>query len=177
MASLAEPPPRYLHFSAAIDHQLYLWGGNFGREGESELPRTLHIFLSDTEEWRKTETTGVPFISPVRDGACTSEGHLLFYYGGQSAGHDYNGCLYQLNSKLLVRSALSSISDNHAPMPKRGCGIVYQAAVGIVLFGGYGPRPTGPTQPGAQYEYYVGDEVVTNELHIFNLQEGEGYVM
>jgi hypothetical protein len=45
----------------------------------------------------------------------------------------------------------------------------------LVLFGGYG-HPTGPTQPGAEFvkdDRYTDDAGWTNELHTFDLKEGE----
>lgn len=59
-------------------------------------------------------------------------------------------------------------------MPKYGCGMV-QYDGSLYVFGGYGrPRP-GPTQPGAQFvEQHLSVAGWTNELHVFNLSEGEG---
>ena len=45
----------------------------------------------------------------------------------------------------------------------------------LVLFGGYG-IPSGPTQPGAQFvknTQYTSGSGWTNELHVFDLEEGE----
>ena len=58
-------------------------------------------------------------------------------------------------------------------MPKRGCGIVFVDGR-LWLFGGYGKLPSGPTQQlGAQYQE-EGGMVYTNELHLYDLSEGEG---
>ena len=46
----------------------------------------------------------------------------------------------------------------------------------LILFGGYG-YPSGPTQPGAEFKKdskFTGGAGWTNELHTFDLKEGEG---
>ena len=46
----------------------------------------------------------------------------------------------------------------------------------LLLFGGYG-YPSGPTQTGAKFikdSNYSGGSGWTNELHLFDLKEGEG---
>ncbi len=59
-------------------------------------------------------------------------------------------------------------------MRKTGCGMVaYKSS--LVLFGGYGV-PSGPTPPGAEFAQntrYTDGRGWTNELHTFDLEEGE----
>ena len=63
------------------------------------------------------------------------------------------------------------ISREGSPMKKAGCGmVVYDSK--IVLFGGYG-EPSGHIQPGAKFKKGRSSKGRTNELHTFNLKEGE----
>ena len=60
-------------------------------------------------------------------------------------------------------------------MRKSGCGMVSYLDK-LILFGGYG-IPSGPTQPGAQFiknSKYTDGRGWTNELHMFDVQKGEG---
>jgi len=59
-------------------------------------------------------------------------------------------------------------------MRKAGCGMVPYGQDRLALFGGAG-IPTGPTQPGATFTKdtnSTGGEGRSNELHIFNINEG-----
>ncbi len=59
-------------------------------------------------------------------------------------------------------------NPDDGPMKKLGCGMVpYKKR--LVIFGGYGEDPTHP-QPGASYQGRR-----SNELHVFDLVEGECY--
>ena len=62
--------------------------------------------------------------------------------------------------------------DDH-PIPKRGCGMAFFDGR-LWLFGGHGKLSSGPTQPGAEYVATGDDSVWTNELHVYDLSEGEG---
>ena len=90
-------------------------------------------------------------------------------YGGND-GLDYQGCLYQLDIKSRKWQQLSS----GGPMKKYGCRMIAYGKT-LVVFGGYG-IPSGPVQPGAQFiknNEYTDGQGWTNELHIFDLEEGE----
>ncbi len=57
-------------------------------------------------------------------------------------------------------------------MKKRGCGmVVYEGKV--VVLGGIGPRPPGPIPPGVEFVESSTGRIFTNELHTFDLEEGE----
>ena len=142
--------------------------------GEREVPGTLHVFSCDAEQWRETATTGVHPPPGLHSAASSIQNPLLFLFGGLDGEGRNSNVLYQLDSRELKWRQLSSASAPGAPLAKVGCGMVYHAATDcLVVFGGRGDPPTGPAQPGAQYEDYLGD-VLTNKLHLFQLQEGEG---
>ena len=61
---------------------------------------------------------------------------------------------------------MSSNNPEEGPVKKYGCGMVsYHRS--LIIFGGRGDAPTQP-QPGASYS-----DGWTNELHTFDLLEGE----
>ena len=169
----AEPPPRWFHFSAGVERQLCVYGGQLGG-GESELPTTVHAFSFKSEEWKEAATTARIHPPPnLRDGACTSTDSHVFIHGGYD-GRLYYNSLYQLDCRDLKWTKLSSAGDQGAPMAKDGHRMVYHAQTdSLLVFGGYGPQPTGPTQPGAEYQVDRYGGVHTNELHMFHLQEGK----
>ena len=84
-------------------------------------------------------------------------------FTGETDGREKQCSLYQLDVRSMACKQLSSAG----PSRKTGCGMVTYGKT-LVLFGGRG-SPSGPTQPGAQW-----DGGCTNELHTFELEEGEG---
>ena len=158
-----EPPPRYAHYSAAVGGQLYVVGGDTEGSSKVEIAR-VHCFNQCRETWQTRATTGDP-PPGIHRGACTTTGHHLYVYGGFNGLHPHDS-LHQLDMDTLEWSQLPS-----GPMKKYGCGMVsYEGQ--LILFGGYGIL-SGPTQPGAQFERFTTNSGYTNELHSFNLEEGE----
>ena len=110
----------------------------------------------------------------LREGACASSPHSphhIYLYGGYCEGI-HQGSLYRLSLQDLQWTELSSKGDR-SPMPKYGCGMV-QYDGSLCVFGGYGRPPLGPTQPGAEFVKGKDGAGWTNELHVFDLSEGEG---
>ena len=169
-SSLSEPSPRYSHYSAAVGGQLYVWGGHTKdfSKGNSELAVSVHSFNQYLETWQTRATTG-KHPPALYSGSCTTSGHHLYLYGGVD-GQLYHDSLYQLDTDSLEWSQLPN-----GPMRKSGSGMVsYEDK--LILFGGYGP-PSGPTQPGAQFikkGRFTESRGWTNELHMFDVQKGEG---
>ena len=166
----AKPPsPRWGHFSAAVGDQLYVWGGkteNFHSE-ENTLSSVLHSFHQVLESWERCECSGLPPPALFRSACISAEGHL-YQYGGYNES-EYQGNLYQLDTKS---KEWKQLSNGGGPMRKDGCGMVAYGKK-LVLFGGYGV-PSGPIQPGALFFNNPPDtgRGWTNELHIFDLEEG-----
>ena len=162
---MAEPPPGYSHFSAPIDNKLYLWGG-YNRKDTSIVSH----FDPDAEVWGNDTCEG-PHPPGISDGATASAGHHLYTYGGYNGAHDVQGTLHQLDIESWIWKLVTS---GRGPMMKAGCGMITYGSK-ILLFGGYG-TPSAPTQPGAKF---IKDPTNskglgwTNEVHIFDLQEGE----
>ena len=143
---MAQPSPRNLHFSAAIVDKLYVWGGL----GKSVVTSIVHHYDPDSKTWT-TNTCEGPHPPGIHSGSCASAGHHLYTYGGEDEGWNYQGTLHLLDTRSRRWKLISS---EGSPMKKAGCGmIIYDSK--IVLFGGHGNS---------------GD---TNELHTFNLKEGE----
>ena len=60
-------------------------------------------------------------------------------------------------------------------MRKEGCAAVTSGEY-LLLYGGCG-KPSGPTQPGADYKLSFGGSYLTNECHLWHLREGEQELM
>ncbi len=168
MASPAptEPSPRRSHFSAPIGRRFWLYGGI---PREHELPTLLHHFNVDGEIWEEVISTGEHPPPNLHSGCSTSSHHHVYLYGGHD-GARYHNSLLQYDDYQMKWTQLAGDSAQ-SPMAKQGCGMVHFQNK-LCLFGGWGRQPTGPTQPGAKYEDYVHGDVVTNELHMFDLREG-----
>ena len=146
---MAQPSPRSRHFSAAVVDKLYVWGGD-GGYGKSVVTSIVHHYDPDSETWN-TNTCEGPHPPGIRDGACASAGHHLYTYGGLDKRGNRQGTLHLLDTRSRRWKLISS---EGGPMKKSGCGmIIYDSK--IVLFGG------------------IGKSGRTNELHTFNLKEGE----
>ena len=171
-----EPSPRSSTFTAPVDGKLYLYGGKTDDfdERKKRPESNIEIFDPKLETWRHVTTKGHP-PPLLYNGACASFGHHLYIHGGLDRS-SYHNSLYQLDTRTLTWTDLSS-SDilGGPPRKKTGCKIVCYGQK-LVLFGGRCDT-TGPTQPGAGY---VSDEfglMYTNELHTFDLNEGEGVLI
>ena len=146
---MAQPSPRYAHFSAAVGDKLYVWGGEGGLGG-SEVTSIVHHYDPDSETWN-TNTCEGPHPPGIRSGACASAGHHLYTYGGWDKEMNEQGTLHLLDTRSRRWKLISS---EGGPMRKTGSRmIVYDSK--IVVFGGDGNSGS------------------TNELHTFNLKEGE----
>ena len=189
----SEPPGRAWHCSAAVDREVFIYGGF----GESEEDTQLFSFSADAERWndRIIFPAQSPCIADEYGCAFTSAGHLMYFYGKHSYQDYYPGCLYQLDTKTLDWTLLSQVPPGGGgdyPIHKSGCRMVHYDDK-LWLFGGIGRPPTGlkdgdptrttfgrdyrrpkqpdsngPLQPGADYSGGF-----TNELHMFDLKEGE----
>ena len=144
-----EPSSRRLHISAPIRDKLYVWGG-YGGLGKSVVTSIVHHYDPDSETWNINTCEG-PHPPGIHDGACASASHHLYTYGGWDERGNVQGTLHLLDT---MSRRWKLISNEGGPMRKRGSRmIVYDSK--IVLFGG------------------SGDSGNTNELHTFNLKEGE----
>ena len=95
---LYEPSPRYAHYAAEVNGQLYFYSGRTVRyTAEKEKLQSLVEVLDPlTETWTQKTTEGD--IPPrVYHGACTSTGQDLFTFGG-SDGKLWYGDLYSFKT-------------------------------------------------------------------------------
>ena len=162
-----EPLPRVNHFAALAEERLFVWGGRTEdfRKRKAELESSVEIFNIYLESWDKIVTKESP-PPGLYSGSCASSGQYIYTYGGWN-GLARQGTLNCLDTRSYSWKQLSP-HTNGGPMKKTGCRMVFYQAK-IVLFGGYvGDSPTGHTQPGATYK-----DGWTNELHVFDLNEGE----
>ena len=167
---LYEPSPRYAHYAAEVNGQLYFYSGRTVRyTAEKEKLQSLVEVLDPlTETWTQKTTEGD--IPPgMFNGACTSTGQDLFTFGGRD-GKLWYGDLYRLKptQNSLRWTRLTSV------VKKAGCGMVCFSSKHLLLFAGYGPPPT-DIQPGAVFTRdtrYTDGRGWTNELHLFDLDTG-----
>ena len=167
---LYEPSPRFGHYAAAVDGQLYFYSGRTVRyTAEKEKLQSLVEVLDPlTETWTQKTTEGD--IPPgMYHGACTSTGQDLFTFGGFD-GELWYGDVYRLKptQNSLRWTRLTSVAK------KAGCGMVCFNSKHLLLFAGYGPPPT-DIQPGAVFTRNTRFTDVcgwTNELHLFDLDTG-----
>ena len=179
-ASFSEPTPRWGSFSAPIGGQLFLRGGftkNFDKD-KSSLLSTVNCFDVYSETWRERPVEGAP-PPGIYNGASASSGQCLYMFGGYD-GSAWHNSLHQLDtsSATLNWTQLSTPDSSSGPMKKSNCGMI---AIGnrLVVFGGYG-SPCGPTQPGAEFvknDRYTDGRGWSNELHVFDVMEGEHEVV
>ena len=171
-----EPSPRYSHYSALVEEKFCVLGGrtkDFLKE-KSQLTSSVHSFDPYLEFFDVNKSSGVP-PPGVYGGACASAGHHVYLHGGHDGsryqGSLHQGSLHQLDTRSWTWKQLSSAGH----IRKCGCGMVAHDSK-LVLFGGYG-FPSGPTQPGAEFikdSRFTGGMGWTNEVHTFDLKEGEG---
>ena len=152
---MAEPSPRYHHFSGPVEGKLYVWGGD--GYGKSVVMSIVHHYDPDSETWN-TNTCEGPHPPGTSWGTSASAGHHLYTYGGQKEGENKQGTLHLLDT---TSRRWKLISSEGGPMRKTGSRmIIYDS--NIVLFGGFGELLDS-----------IGSSGRTDELHTFNLKEGE----
>ena len=140
-----EPAPRAYHFSSTVAGQTYIYGGN--TLGAEDDEKSVFGFLQKEEVWKRHTTTGTP-PGTLNEGACTSVGDVIYMYGDYNSRSEVQGGLYSLDVREMKWSKVSN-----GPRLS-GCGIAHRKNK-LVVFGGYG------------------DNRRSNELHIFDLEEGE----
>ena len=155
-SSTYEPPPRAWSFSSVLDDKFIVYGG------KNVTPKSAYSYNPLMELWSPLETTGAP-TSNLWDGAVVSHEGSSFMFGGYD-GSSHHNSLYQLdqNNKFSEHKFSTEVS----PMKKRGCGMIGYNKT-LLLFGG-DCHPSYPLQPGSELISNC-----TNELHSFNLEEGE----
>ena len=164
-----EPDPRSNSASAAIDGELYVWGGK-------AKATSVQVYDFCLEVWKEVLNHGSP-PPALLQGASAHSQHYLYVYGGLNDDGSYSGCLHRLDTKTSSWNLLAANSAD-APMKKIACGmIMYENSV--ILIGGTGIR-NGPIQPGSEWVCEDEDDDedpntagLTNEMHKYDLREGE----
>ena len=145
----SEPSRRVSHVSALVDGKVFLWGGD--TEGTEDT--ACYHFDPITESWSLSDCIG-PTPPGLQDAACASAGHHLYVYGGEDKENHYYSSLHQLDLRTNTWRTISS--DHDGPRRKVGCGLtVYDSSSNLLI--------------GGQDKDYND----TDEIHTFNLKEGE----
>lgn len=169
---LYEPSPRYLHYAGSVNGQLCVWGGiteEFLLSQTNSVSPFIYNYV-DTfdpylEVWMRLPSGGTQ-PPGLYAGASAAAGDFLYVYGGYD-GQERHGSLHSFNIKTCTWKLLSAHTPD-GPRKKVGCGMLYYEHK-LILFGG-SSNPTGNIQPGALYNGRL-----TNELHVFDLEEGNWY--
>ena len=107
----------------------------------------------ETGRWEQRKTTGTP-PRGAGYGAYTTIGNKAYHFGGYD-GSDYNS-LHSLDLSTMHWVTLQPRNQSNAPSRKSNCGMVAHGNDELVVFGGF----------------MEGDRW-TNELHVYNLREGQ----
>ncbi len=157
-----EPPPRFSHFSAAVDGRHYLWRGAGPRVGSN----IIAVYDPSTKLWNRLPTTG-PLPPGEWDGCCVCVGRCLFTFGG----YDGYSCFNDMSKLDLDTLQWTKVQTSGSPpMKKAGCGLVRVNETTLCCFGGVGIE--GPTQPGSTFTKTYDGRGQTNEFHFFDIQSG-----
>ena len=165
-----EPTARLYTTFISTPRHLYLWGGRTvtfetgSEDAKIQKASCIEQFDPYLEVWRQLNTTGTPHPG-LAGAACASVADQLYMYGGHS-GKRREGVLSLLSLKTLTWSQLCQEATAGGPMRKADCGMVSFHGDQLAVVGGYG-TPTGPTQHGASLI-----RGWTNEVHIFNINQG-----
>ena len=179
-----KPKGRSSHSSVVIGNKLYNWGGNqdglpkvHSSEEKRKFLSNIDVLHLETGIWHNKPTTGDPHPGVIGY-ACTAieNKRKLFFFGG-NCGHGgcYHNNISQLDPDTLIWSNIAGGDHQRdGPMKKSSCGIMPFTSEGqdhLFITGGYGPPPNNP-QPNAEYSK-VGNHVMTNEQHIYNISTGK----
>ena len=137
----------------------------------NQVENTINVFNPYDEKWTTHKSTGHPI--GIYYGASAALGKNLYHFGG-IRGQEYIGYLYQLDSTWSITTMDDLKDHNNAPMRKVGSSIINHREK-LICTGGYG-FPSGPHQLQSQFvlnNNYDDGSGWTNELHSFNLKEGE----
>ncbi len=159
-----EPMPCAFPFSAEADGLHYCWKGT----GPNEKSNSLSVYESNTETWTIKPTTG-PVHPGLGNGCSVIVGRHLFSFGGLDGSTFYND-MFKLDLDTLQWSKVQTIGSQ--PIRKGGCGLVRMDEGTLCCIGGYG---IGPTQPGSTFTRntdYSDGRGWTNEIHLFDVQDG-----
>ena len=167
-----EPLPRWGHFSSLVEGKLFMFGGRVEdfHNHRDELKTTINGFDVFHETWSSFHAGGSPPLG-IYVGASTALSKNVYCYGGT---YSDSGSLHKWDSSTMSWNQLKE-HDNKGPIKKLRCAMISHNEE-IVLFGGRG-IPTGPIQQGSKFivdNKFTDGRGWTNELHSFNLQEGEG---
>ena len=164
--------PRRASGSSAVNGELFVWRGD---------PKAALQVYEPFLEWWKPEIYPKGLLpSMLYWGASACSEYSIYVYTGMNkeALESTSGCLLRLDTKLQSWSLVAPHSSD-SPMKKNGSGMVTYKDF-LIVFGGYGIQ-NGPIQPGSEWvkcnqtekDEDPKIEGVTNEIHKYDLKEGE----
>lgn len=150
------PRPRRAHAAVGVEGKLYVWGGD-GQISATSIDS--FSVLSGTWEDAQRFQGSLP-EGPV-DAAVTSEGKSAYFFGGIIRSPGYSNTLYEFDFSAQQPECRELVPGNPSCAPKKkfGSRMVYFNQK-LVVHGGS-----------------VGNCIVTDELHVFDLRTSEDYYM
>ncbi len=161
-----EPLPCIYPFSAETDSLHYCWRGM----GPNEWSNCLSVYECSTETWTMKPTT-LPAHPGLGKGCSILVGRYLYVFGGANGSTYYND-MSKLDLDTLQWSKVQTTGSQ--PIRKAGCGLVRVNERTLCCIGGRG-FGFGPTQSGSTFirnTIYSDGRGWTNEIHLFDLQDG-----
>ena len=134
-----------------VDGNVFLWGG-WG--GGLILASLVEIFNMQTGRWERRKTTGTP-PRGTQNGAYTTIGNNAYYFGGYDGSSHYNS-LHSLDLSTMQWVTLQPRNPSQGPSRKSLCGMVAHGDNELIVYGGH-----------------TGSGNYTDELHVYNLREGQ----
>ena len=170
-----EPLPRYNHISGRVGSLAVVQGGrteDFSEESKQHLSSVVEIFDPYSESWEQRQVEGTAPLPGTCRAASASLHDDLFTFGGTDEDRVFFNTIHRLNTKTLCWSKVCTQNADGAPMAMSSCRMI-AFRNSLVVFGGYG-IPQGPTEPRSfmNFSRATDGRGWTNELHIYNLTEG-----
>lgn len=169
-----EPTERIGHTCWEIGSNVLVHGGVTKEKTKQRLSSVVEIFDAYKESWKWAEVAGETPANGVYLAASASVNSEPFMFGGSDGSRFYNS-LHKINCASPCFEVCPQDTSRELPMEKQGAGMV-AFDTNLAVFGGYG-MPQGTIQPGSSF---IRDKLIdlsylqgwTNELHIYNLNEG-----
>ena len=134
-----------------VDGNVFLWGGWKDGLISGSL---VEIFKMETGRWEQRKTTGT-LPRGAEFGAYTTIGNNAYYFGGYDGSSRYNS-LHSLDLFTMQWVTLQPRNQSQGPSRKSRCEMVAHGDNELIVYGGH-----------------IGDGYYTDEIHVYNLREGQ----
>lgn len=156
-----------------VEDQLYIWRGDYARDGDINLNVMYILDLNNCKNWRKIHTdwdnSSQPPLGKCSMAIC-SVGNVIYTFGGWYSDQLYHSrsnklhalCLQQMTWREVV-----AVNAQDGPGMKDKCGMLEHDGK-ICIFGGYGYLTDHQKKNKLFSREVQGFLCWTNELHLFD---------